>query len=159
MRPKKGAKMSKEYEEYMLSERWFAKRREVFRAKGIKCQVCSTSSYLHIHHGTYERFTKELIDDLFVLCKPCHKKLHKEYKKSRCVRCDQNLYLFTVEFIKSKSKHMLTPLTTHGYRLTRRQRKRKNRDRLVVSAQERENLYMKQKADFKANRKSYLKDV
>ena|SRR5215471_5608984 len=66
------------YQEYLESDRWKEKRRDVFASQGRFCAKCGeTQEQLHIHHLTYERFGNERIEDLQVLCKSCHLKHHK----------------------------------------------------------------------------------
>lgn len=43
-----------------------------------KCELCSSSISLVVHHKTYEHHGNEInhLDDLVVLCKSCHEKFH-----------------------------------------------------------------------------------
>lgn len=66
------------YQEYIVSEKWFYKREEVFKRKGKKCQKCKSTERLHVHHATYINLGKEDVDkDLFVLCYKCHELYHE----------------------------------------------------------------------------------
>ena len=64
--------LTTEYEAYLRSPAWKAKREEVFLVYGRLCSVCGSTKYLQVHHKTYKRIFKEHIDDLQVLCKTCH---------------------------------------------------------------------------------------
>jgi 5-methylcytosine-specific restriction endonuclease McrA len=68
----------KQYRRYLESEAWGAKRRLALQAAGYSCASCQHHAVrgLHVHHLTYERFGNERLEDLQVLCEPCHVKLH-----------------------------------------------------------------------------------
>lgn len=42
------------------------------------CAVCHEIDGLDVHHNTYRRFGHERLEDLTVLCRPCHEKFHGE---------------------------------------------------------------------------------
>jgi hypothetical protein len=42
------------------------------------CAVCHAAGDLDVHHNTYKRFGRERLEDLTVLCRPCHVKFHGE---------------------------------------------------------------------------------
>lgn len=72
-----------QYEKYMLSDRWRAKRIAKLEAVGWKCERCGYSVDtriveipIDVHHKTYERFGDERLDDLEVLCRHCHQAHH-----------------------------------------------------------------------------------
>lgn len=45
---------------------------------GRKCRLCGDrSNNLEVHHLTYERFTRELQEDLITLCHSCHALVHR----------------------------------------------------------------------------------
>ena len=82
----------KSYEDYLQSDLWKDKRTFVLSVVGNRCQVCKTKKQISVHHVSYERIGKELIDDLQILCKPCHKMVHflvsekpKQYTIQNCV--------------------------------------------------------------------------
>lgn len=68
--------MSKEYEEYLKSERWKKTRAAALSRAGDACQVCAGTMRLEVHHRTYVRLGHELPMDLTVLCRNCHKLYH-----------------------------------------------------------------------------------
>ena len=73
----------REYTKYLLSKKWKEKREEAFAYYGKKCDVCGTTENLHVHHKTYVRFKKEIMEDLQVLCSFHHMELHDNLKKQR----------------------------------------------------------------------------
>lgn len=77
--PKKQKEKRKQtYNDYINSSAWKKLRKSIMDERGYKCEKCgATQIELHAHHLTYERFTKELPEDIQILCKPCHKKEHE----------------------------------------------------------------------------------
>lgn len=68
-----GVRRTQAYVEYMRSPDWRAKRQEVIRNAGYRCQRCgSYAQPLHVHHLTYEFLGDEPLEDLEALCGPCH---------------------------------------------------------------------------------------
>jgi hypothetical protein len=63
------------YEVYLQTPEWILKSRQA-KEQWHKCQECGRSGELHVHHLTYERRGEELPEDLIVLCKDCHAKVH-----------------------------------------------------------------------------------
>jgi hypothetical protein len=73
-----GASVHKQtYHYYLKTDAWKRKRAEVLGRDGNKCQGCSSTDSLHVHHVTYERIFDELPEDLVTLCKSCHEKAHQ----------------------------------------------------------------------------------
>lgn len=68
--------MGIEYHEYLKSIAWQIIRRLALARAHFRCVICNTDQNLHVHHRTYERFGKENIEDLTVLCEGCHKLFH-----------------------------------------------------------------------------------
>jgi hypothetical protein len=65
-----------EYHAYIASLAWKKKSREARRLAGNKCQICSCTSRLSVHHNTYIRLGNEDQCDLIVLCGGCHGLFH-----------------------------------------------------------------------------------
>ena len=70
-----------QYRKYLTSNEWKKKRRAAIKAAGKRCAACGfvDGPYcreLAVHHKTYEHIGAEPIEDLEVLCKPCHEKYH-----------------------------------------------------------------------------------
>jgi len=89
------------YKEYLLSDKWKKLRLEKINTHP-ECEKCSGKQYLQVHHSNYDNIFNESIHDLHVLCRKCHKKLHKIHRKSNL-----SLQEFTAKFlIKKLSKPM-----------------------------------------------------
>jgi len=61
------------------------------------CQRCGFgSTNLEVHHLNYDRFGKERMTDLIVLCKQCHEKADRERVQKReaefQARCEESRY-------------------------------------------------------------------
>ncbi len=71
------------YEEYLKSEKWKEKRKEIYILRNKKCEICKCKLYghYHIHHKTYKRLGEERNSDLILLCEKCHINIHKEIKQ------------------------------------------------------------------------------
>lgn len=65
------------YQEYLQSQEWQTLRTTKLQESGYRCQLCNASGQLNVHHRTYDRVFKELLSDLIVLCRECHKKFHE----------------------------------------------------------------------------------
>lgn len=62
-----------DYEYYMRSDDWRAKRTERLEMDGYTCQVCGrTDAPLQVHHRSYANLGNESLDELITVCKPCH---------------------------------------------------------------------------------------
>jgi len=66
----------KEYNDYLQSDEWKARRDYRLKKDGFRCAICGTGKNLQVHHITYERIQNELIDDLVTLCESCHNGVH-----------------------------------------------------------------------------------
>ena len=56
-------------------------KEEIMKQKGFKCEDCGTSRNLTVHHKKKISQHPELefeLDNVMVLCEPCHIKLHKK---------------------------------------------------------------------------------
>ena len=69
------------YAAYINSSRWKARRLRFIASAGARC-ACGSSKRLHVHHVTYERFTRELDADLRVVCHSCHEMIHRYHRDS-----------------------------------------------------------------------------
>ena len=73
-----------EYDTYLRSPVWAAKRYEALSRAGDRCQLCNRGDNLDVHHRTYERFGGgEIPADLTVLCRRCHQLFHAVNRPSR----------------------------------------------------------------------------
>lgn len=73
------------YSEYLLTMAWAVKREEKIAEAGLSCQRCGLKYGdlkaegrlpLNVHHLTYVRLGDELLSDLAVVCRLCHRQLH-----------------------------------------------------------------------------------
>ena len=60
------------YNEHLNSEKWRDLKRTIMKRRGHKCERCGSTSYLELHHKTYERLGHERASDLELLCPLCH---------------------------------------------------------------------------------------
>ena len=68
---------NREYEEYMRSDEWAAKRKRALERACHQCTGCGAQERLQVHHKSYLRFGGgELDRDLTVLCESCHRDTH-----------------------------------------------------------------------------------
>ena len=66
------------YEEYISSKEWKEKRKKVASERNFICEMCKkqVGNKFHVHHMTYKNFMNEKDEDLMLLCKECHEKIH-----------------------------------------------------------------------------------
>ena len=70
-----------EYQAYINSPAWRAKRKSKLAAVGFRCEKCKITKYsakLEVHHLHYDTFKHERMEDLQVLCPKCHKQADTE---------------------------------------------------------------------------------
>jgi hypothetical protein len=71
-----------EYESYIKSNAWRAKRQRYFASKlPQNCLVCNDSK-VHLHHRTYSRLGFERLQDLVPLCQKHHSECHQFLERS-----------------------------------------------------------------------------
>lgn len=67
------------YDEFLQDERWLAFRKFVFVVRGCKCEMCGSYEHLQVHHIKYKeglRSWEYTCNDVMVLCRNCHAKIH-----------------------------------------------------------------------------------
>lgn len=67
------------YNEYIKSDEWNHKRKEVLERDRFKCRLCGAMGSrhsLHVHHNSYDNLGNEPLEDLITLCKECHERHH-----------------------------------------------------------------------------------
>lgn len=73
------AEWQSQYDEYLQSPEWRAKRAKVLqRAKGI-CEGCLDAPATVVHHLNYWNVMDELLFQLVALCEPCHARCHSQH--------------------------------------------------------------------------------
>ena len=65
-----------DYQAYLRSPIWQAKRELILDFYGNKCAVCNSTDGVDVHHRTYERIGHERWSDLVALCRYCHSLHH-----------------------------------------------------------------------------------
>jgi len=71
------AKISRNnYSNYLSSESWKNKRKEILKRDSYICQGCLTENATEVHHITYNNIGDELYFQLISLCSDCHAKVH-----------------------------------------------------------------------------------
>jgi 5-methylcytosine-specific restriction endonuclease McrA len=64
------------YREYLKSNEWQHRRRQVLLRDAYVCRICGSEEDLHVHHLTYDRKFNEPLYDLVTVCEKCHKLIH-----------------------------------------------------------------------------------
>lgn len=62
---------------YLRSEDWKNLRIAMLHSANNKCEACSTSRSLDVHHINYRKLYDVSPEDLVVLCRDCHNKAHE----------------------------------------------------------------------------------
>ena len=69
-------RVSNEYEQYLQSEHWLAKRLLVLRRAGKFCEGCLERAPTQVHHLTYQHVGEEFMWELVAVCDECHERIH-----------------------------------------------------------------------------------
>jgi 5-methylcytosine-specific restriction endonuclease McrA len=78
VRKARRAERKREYALYLESPEWKAKRAEILDALGDKCYECGREGGNQVHHLRYAKvWGEEEIADFRVLCRECHKAIHR----------------------------------------------------------------------------------
>lgn len=75
-KPKKKKKGKRDYNEYLKSAEWRAFRKQAFEFYGRECSECKGTDRLQVHHKHYKNIFNEKLEDVAILCEPCHEKVH-----------------------------------------------------------------------------------
>jgi 5-methylcytosine-specific restriction endonuclease McrA len=73
-----------DYYEYLKTKEWKEKSAQAKYRAGLTCELCGrhqnelVDSELEAHHVSYVRLGYEEPEDLVVLCRDCHRKIHKD---------------------------------------------------------------------------------
>lgn len=81
------------YREYLQSPHWQKVRNEIIKVRGEKCEICGATENLQVHHKTYKHlgFEENYPEDLIVVCKKCHYKIHHRGKNALVQTSNSNL--------------------------------------------------------------------
>lgn len=74
--PKDNRSKREIYESYIHSSTWRNRRKRALELANYKCEKCGCKENLHVHHLSYEHFGDELDNELQVLCRECHQRVH-----------------------------------------------------------------------------------
>lgn len=72
-----------DYNRYIDSPEWKAKRKHALDRDHHRCTACGSSKRLEVHHLTYRNFTNEPLHDLATLCLGCHEKHHEAERAAK----------------------------------------------------------------------------
>lgn len=71
-------KTNKWYAKYLRSYHWTKFSRELRKTVG-ECQMCGSLDNLECHHKHYNTLHKETPEDVLVVCRKCHRKIHNQH--------------------------------------------------------------------------------
>lgn len=71
------------YRNYLQSTHWKKTRARALSRANYKCEKCNCTEYLQVHHLNYNHLWNEKDNDLLVLCRTCHLKIHKKHKGNK----------------------------------------------------------------------------
>lgn len=83
------AEHSRQYDRYMKSQEWQAKRQQRLEIDSHVCVMCGRpeakcKNGLQVHHISYKRLGNESVyADLITLCPRCHRMIHRYYQRIR----------------------------------------------------------------------------
>lgn len=72
-----------DYKDYIVSDRWKAKRQQALEHYGNSCCLCGDRKRLEVHHRRYDNLGYEPMEDLAVLCNWHHGMYHDWEKAER----------------------------------------------------------------------------
>ena len=65
------------YPERRQTREWKVLRARMLARAAHRCQLCGTQGgQLNVHHNRYDNYGEERLEDLVVLCRPCHERFH-----------------------------------------------------------------------------------
>lgn len=70
------------YKEYLFTKHWFTRKIKYLKKHKRECVMCGGKNYIQVHHVDYKNLGNEKDEDLVILCKICHDKLHKNIVKA-----------------------------------------------------------------------------
>lgn len=71
------------YIEYLSSEKWKRFRKQIIQERDGACENCRSSENLQVHHKHYINIFNEQREDVLLLCRKCHKRVHSMKPKNR----------------------------------------------------------------------------
>lgn len=80
------------YQATLATPRWRQLKWRRLMVAGFRCERCSARftgkspkaafRYFDLHHVTYRRFGHEALDDVRILCRPCHDEIEREKRRA-----------------------------------------------------------------------------
>ena len=81
------------YSSYIRSNDWRKKRKYAIHVAEHQCEKCGKINVpLQVHHKHYKTLYNERLEDVEVLCKPCHQSAHIKIKKEKEERAYDNAF-------------------------------------------------------------------
>jgi 5-methylcytosine-specific restriction endonuclease McrA len=77
-RQQQSAEWWQQYDAYLQTPAWRAKRAAVLERDDHLCQGCRKRAATQAHHLTYEHVGNELLFELVAICEMCHRVLHPD---------------------------------------------------------------------------------
>jgi 5-methylcytosine-specific restriction endonuclease McrA len=71
------------YEQYINSPQWRAKRKALLRKLKPYCRGCYSKQNLQVHHLSYFNLGRESVKDCTVLCEKCHERVTARCRQAR----------------------------------------------------------------------------
>lgn len=65
-----------DYQKYLRSKHWKKTRKKKLKEAGSVCERCRRDKATQVHHLHYGSLHREKMEDLQVVCRPCHEKIH-----------------------------------------------------------------------------------
>lgn len=96
-----------EYQRYLASTQWKAKRKRILAERGTKCEVCGWGEKLSLHHLTYVRLYDELDSDLLITCESCHAAFHGRWGVVRAIGANRAEKLAKIRLDNWKQRNRL----------------------------------------------------
>ncbi|SRR6266849_6211614 len=73
-----GDGFKREYDIYLSTPSWQAKRAKVMKRAGGLCEGCLERNATQVHHLTYDHIFDEFMFELVAVCDECHARLHAD---------------------------------------------------------------------------------
>jgi len=70
-------KKMEDHLKYLQTDDWNQIRLHILKRDNYTCVMCGRNGgRLYVHHKTYQRWSKEHLNDLITLCYNCHEEIH-----------------------------------------------------------------------------------
>lgn len=120
-KPRRTNTHKKKYLDYLQSKEWQDVRNRVFQKRGRSCERCGKDlqgKIADVHHKTYKNLFNEKLEDLEVLCRPCHQDEHKDKRhKSEKKKKPKNKVSFHKKCEMLESKDGRKKLRKMGFKI------------------------------------------